>query len=34
MNKDLTVSTNKEFKRKIKCKYEEGNRDEYWNYGA
>ena len=34
MNKDLTVSTNKEFKRKIKCKYDEGNRDEYWNYGS
>ena len=34
MNKDLTVSTNKEFKRKIKCKYDEGNRDEYWNYGT
>ena len=31
MNKDLTVSTNEEFKRRVSCKYEEGVRDKYFN---
>ena len=30
MNKDLTVSTNDEFKRKVKCKYEAGDREKYF----
>ena len=30
MNKNMTVSTKEQFKRKIKTTYEEGNRDEYF----
>ncbi len=32
MNKNMTVSTKEQFKRKIKTTYEEGNRDEYFKY--
>ena len=32
MNKDMTVSTLKNFKRKIKTQYEEGNREKYFDY--
>ena len=32
MNKDMTVSTNKVFRRKIKVSYEEGKRDGYFKY--
>ena len=32
MNKNMTISTKKHFIRKICTKYEEGNREEYFNY--
>ena len=31
MNPNMTVNTIKNFKRKIKVTYEEGNREEYFN---
>ena len=32
MNKDMTVMTNKHFDRTIQTKYEEGDREKYFNY--
>ena len=32
LNKDMTISTNNEFKRKVKTTYEEGDDSKYFEY--